>query len=231
MSISNLEAGGAPFDPAVIAQMANEFFAALPGRPAPPPGLGVASAPPATPPVEVGALPVAPAIPPSSAIGPPSEGEFRSLPATVSGATLRPPQAGLTPSALLGPYDFRPELIPDAGAMTLPGGGVASAPPVTPPVEAGALSAAPAVAPASTFAPPTEAELRSLPASLASPAPVSPGMPGTSGSSFYFLDYGSPPPEPVFPNADYDFHPDRLPDLGLVAGPYDPRVDRRDFPG
>ena len=125
MSISNYEAGGAPFDPAVIARLANELFAALPGRPAPPPGAGMASAPPATPPVEVGALPVAPAIPPSSAAGPLTEVEFRSLPATMSGATLRPPQAGLSPSAVLGPYDFRPELIPDEGFLTLPGGGIA----------------------------------------------------------------------------------------------------------
>lgn len=238
MSISNLEAGGGPFDPAVIAQMANEFFAALPGRPAPPPGFGVASAPPATPPVEVGALPVAPAIPPSSAIGPPTEGEFRSLPATVSGATVRPPQAGFTPSAVLGPYDFRPELIPDAGAMTLPGGGVASAPPVTPPVEMGALSAAPAVAPASAFAPPTEAELRSLPASLVSappqPSPVAPTPPAAPGSSFYFLDPAQSPlplTTPASPLGDYSFHPEMLPDLGITAGPYDPRIDRRDFPG
>jgi hypothetical protein len=233
MSISNHEVGGALLDPAVIAQMANELFAALPGRPAPPPGFGVASAPPATPPVEVGALPVAPAIPPSSAVGPPTEVEFRSLPATVSGATLRPPQAGLTPSALLGPYDFRPELIPNEGFMTLPG--VASAPPVTPPVEMGVLSAAPAMAPASAFAPPTEAELRALPASLASappqPSPVAPTPPAAPGSSFYFLDAAQfPPATPALPHGDYDFHPEMLPDLGITAGPYDPHVERRDFP-
>ncbi len=228
MSISNLEAGGAPFDPAVIAQMANEIFAALPGRPAPPPGFGVASAPPATPPVEVGALPVAPAIPPSSAVGPPTEVEFRSLPATVSGATLRPPQAGLTPSALLGPYDFRPELIPDAGAMTIPGGGATPAPPVTPPVEVGALSAAPAVAPTSPATPPTETELRALPASLAPPLPAASTA---TGSSFYFLDDAQfPPATPALPHGDYDFHPEMLPDLGIMAGPYDPQVERRDFP-
>ncbi|MFZ1642276.1 MAG: hypothetical protein WAV07_12780 [Candidatus Contendobacter sp.] len=229
MSISNHEAGGAPFDPAVIARLANELFAALPGRPTPPPGAGVASAPPATPPVEVGALPVAPAIPPSSAVGPPTEVEFRSLPSTVSGATVRPPQAGFTPSAVLGPYDFRPELIPDAGAMTVPGGGVTPTPPVTPPVEVGALSAAPAVAPTSPATPPTETELRALPASLAPPLPATPAAPG--GSSFYFLDDAQlPPATPALPHGDYDFHPEMLPDLGITAGPYDPHVERRDFP-
>jgi len=238
MSISNYEAGGAPFDPAVIARLANELFAALPGRPAPPPGAGMASAPPATPPVEVGALPVAPAIPPSSAAGPLTEVEFRSLPATMSGATLRPPQAGLSPSAVLGPYDFRPELIPDEGFLTLPGGGIAPAPPVTSPVEMGALSAAPAVAPASAVAPPTEAELRALPATLAGAtaqppqAALPPSAPVSPGSSLYFLDAAQPPPPaaPALPLGDYGFHPDMLPDLGITAGPYDPRMDRRDFP-
>ncbi|MFZ1326508.1 MAG: hypothetical protein WAT67_10925, partial [Candidatus Contendobacter sp.] len=100
-------------DPAVLADMANEFFAALPRHPSPPLGANLASAPPATPPVEVGALPLAPAVPPSSAVGPPGEIELRSLPATVSDFTLRPPQAGLTPSAFAGP-DFSSALHPDA---------------------------------------------------------------------------------------------------------------------
>lgn len=120
--------------------------------------------------------------------------------------------------------------------MTLPG--VASAPPVTPPVEMGVLSAAPAMAPGSAFAPPTEAELRALPASLASappqPSPVAPTPPAAPESSFYFLDAAqSPPPltTPASPLGDYSFHPEMLPDLGIMAGPYDPHVDRRDFPG
>ncbi len=261
MSISNFQAADAPFDPAVIARLANELFAALPGVPAPPPGAGIASAPPATPPVEVGALPVAPAIPPSSAVGPLTEVEFRSLPATVSGATLRPPQAGLTSSALLGPYEFRPELIPDEGAMTPPTG--SATPPVPPPVGMGALSAASAATPVAGMAPLTEAELRALPATLVSTQPGTPGSsyyfldqepsppaasaagelgsmpatpvstpPGMPGSSYYFLDQESPSlAEPVFPIENYGFHPDMLPDLGLTAGPYDPRLDRGGFPG
>jgi hypothetical protein len=238
MNTSNPEAGGAPFDPALIARLANDLFAALPGHAGPPPGVGVASAPPATPPVEVGALPVAPAVPPSSAVGNLTGAELRSAPATVSGATLRPPQAGLTPSAALGPYEFRPELIPAEGFLTLPGGGIASAPPVTPPVEMGALSAAPAVTPGSTVAPPTETELRALPATLAAdasaqpspPAPI-PSAPASPGTSYYFLDAAPPPPAaPAFPQGDYGFDPAMLPDLGLLAGPYDPRMERRNFP-
>ena len=239
MSISNPEAGGAPFDPALIGRLANELFAALPGHAGPPPGAGVASAPPATPPVEVGALPVAPAIPPSSAVGNLTGAELRSAPATVSGATIRPPQAGFTPSAALGPYEFRPELIPDAGALTVPGGGVATTPPATPPVEMGALSAAPATAPGSAVAPPTEAELRALPASLADtsaqlPQPASiPSAPASPGSSYYFLEAAQAPPPPAapaFPQGDYGFDPAMLPELGLLAGPYDPRTEQRNFP-
>lgn len=219
MSISN-EAGGAPFDPSVIARLANELFAALPGRSAPLPSVGAA-----TPPLEVATLPMAPAIPPSSAVGPPTEVEFRSLPATLSGTTLRPPQAGLTPSVLPGPYDFRPELIP-----SLPENGVAATPPVTPPVEVGALSAAPAPA----FAPPTEADLQALPATLApSPVASAPPVPVAPGSSFYFLDVAQSPPlstTSALPLGDYGFDPRMLPDLGITAGPYDPRSERGNFP-
>lgn len=232
MSISNPEAGGAPFDPALIGQLANELFAALPGHAGPPSGVGVASAPPATPPVEVGALLVAPAVPPSSAVGNLTGAELRSAPATVSGATIRPPQAGFTPSAALGPYEFRPELIPDEGALTVLGGGVAATPPATPPVEMGALSAAPAATPGSAVAPPTEAELRALPASLADTSAQAP-QPASPGSSYYFLEAVQAPPPPAAPaflQGDYGFDPAMLPDLGLLAGPYDPRAERRNFP-
>ncbi len=78
-------------------------------------------------------------------------------------AVLHRQSVGECDGRLLGPYDFRPELIPDAGFMTLPGGGVGSAPPVTPPVEMGVLSAAPTVAPGLTFAAPTDVRLNSRP--------------------------------------------------------------------
>ena len=209
MSISNPDAAGAPFDSTVIAQLANEFFAAWPGRTIPPAGAGIASAPPATPPVEVGALPAAPAIPPSSAVGPLGETELRSLPATASGATLRPPQAGFTPSTVLGPYEFRPELLPHQEAMTQPAVSAAA-----PPLEAGTASVASA---------PTEAELRTLPSTLNLATPTA------SGSSFYFLDQETaPPPATVLPTENERFHSDLLPDLGLLSGPYDTRVARPD---
>ena len=211
MSISNPDT--APFDPALIAQLANELFSAWPGRPIPPAGAGIASAPPATPPVEVGALPAASAVPPSSAVGPLTEAELRSLPATASGATPRPPQAGFTPSAVLGPYEFRPELTPHQEALPQPAASTA-APPATPPLESGTASAAPA---------PTEGELRALPATLNLAPPTAPG------SSFYFLDQETaPPPATVLPTENERFHSDLLPDLGLLSGPYDTRVARPD---
>jgi len=165
---------------------------------------------------------------------------LRSAPATVSGATIRPPQAGFTPSAALGPYEFRPELIPDEGALTVPAGGVVATPPATPPFEMGALSAAaPAAPPRSAVAPPTEAELRALPASLAeasaqAPQPESsPSALASPGSSYYFLEAAPAPSLPVasaFPHGDYGFDPAMLPELGLLAGPYDPRTEQRNFP-
>ena len=223
MSISN-EAGVPPFDPAVIARLAKELFTALPGRSVPLPSVGAA-----TPPLEAAALPMAPAIPPLSAVGPITEVEVRSLPATLSGATVRPPQAGLTPSAVLGPYDFRPELIPDPAVPPPPGGGVTLAPPVTPPVEVGALSTVPA------FALPTEADLQALPATLVQPPPVAstPSAAAVPGSSFYFLDAAQSSPlstTPDLPLGDYGFDPGMLPDLGITAGPYDPRSERGHFP-
>ena len=242
-------------NPMVIARMANEFFAAVPGSPAAPattlppapPATILASAPPATPPVEVGALPVASAIPPASAFIPPTEAEFRPLPATVTGATGLPlPAAAPAPDSPVGPYAFRPELVPGLLFASPPvsppsapsASAVASAPPATPPVELGALPATPAVPSASAFAPPAEANLRALPASLAGTTGLSPPVAVTepasasSGSSFYFLEgiQSTPYTALAFPLEPYGFDPTMLPDLGLTAGPYDPRITRRDFP-
>ena len=100
-------------------------------------------------------------------------------------------------------------------------------------------SAVPAVTPGSAVAPPTEAELRALPASLAdasaqAPRPASiPSAHASPGASYYFLDAAQAPPPPAapaFPHGDYGFDPAMLPELGLLAGPYDPRTERRNFP-
>ncbi len=242
-------------NPMVIARMANEFFSALPGSPAPPstalppaPPAGiVASAPPATPPVEVGSLPVASAIPPASALTPPTEAELRPLPATVTGATGLPlPVAAPDPAASLGPYEFRPEVAPGllfasppVSPPSAPSASVlASTPPATPPVEVGALPTAPTAPTTAAFAAPTEAELRALPTTLTGTTEMPPAAAATepasasSGSSFYFLEgiQSMPHTAPAFPFEPYGFDPAMLPDLSFVAGPYDPRISRRDFP-
>jgi hypothetical protein len=233
-------------NPMVIARMANEFFSALPGSPAPPstatpvmpPATIIASAPPATPPVEVGSLPVAPAIPPASALAPPTEAELRPLPATVKGATGLPvPVAAPDPAAPLGPYEFRPELVPGqlfasppVSPPSAPSASVLSSPPpATPPVEMGVLPAAPAAPTTTAFAAPTEAELRALPATLTSTTEVLPTATGVEpasaapGSSLYFLDMiqSTPHATPAFAFEPYGFDPAMLPDLSLVAGPYE----------
>jgi hypothetical protein len=111
-------------------------------------------------------------------------------------------------------------------------------PPATPPVEIGILPATPAAPSTTAFAAPTEAELRSLPTTLAGTTEVLPTAAGiepasaSSGSSFYFLEGipSTPHTAPAFPLEPYGFDPAMLPDLGLTAGPYDPRITRRDFP-
>jgi hypothetical protein len=241
-------------NPTVIARMANEFFSALPSSPAPPStalppapaATIIASAPPATPPVEVGALPVASAIPPASAFAPPTEAELRPLPATVKGATGLPLPAATESAAPLGPYEFRPELVPSLLFASPPVSppsapsvsAVASTPPATPPIESGTLPVTSAVPSTSAFASPTEAELRALPATLTGATELPPSAAVTepasasAGSSFYFLEavQSTPSTAPAFPLDPYGFDPAMLPDLALIAGPYDPRITRRDFP-
>ncbi|HQR52053.1 MAG TPA: family 2A encapsulin nanocompartment cargo protein cysteine desulfurase [Burkholderiales bacterium] len=64
-----------------------------------PPGLRLGSTAPATPGVEVGAVPAVGAIPPSSAIELPDEAALRALPGTLAGATGSTPQHGVSASA------------------------------------------------------------------------------------------------------------------------------------
>lgn len=238
MSISNAAAGGAPLDPALIAQLANEFFAALPGHAGPPAGGGLATAPPATPPVEVGALPSAAGVPPSSAVGNLSGSELRSAPATLSGAKLPLPQAGLSPGALPVPYEFRPTLIPAEAAPALPSAGAVPAAPAAASPEAGFPAPSPEV-PSPPGSIPTEAALRALPATLAEtdanrtvPADQASAGGAPAAASYYFLA-AAPASRPAagvaLPAGDHGFDPAMLPELALVAGPYDPRLGR-DFP-
>ncbi|MBA3996381.1 MAG: hypothetical protein C0466_04290 [Candidatus Accumulibacter sp.] len=170
------QAAGAP-DPGLIAQLANQLFAALPGS---------ASAPTPRQPSLSPALPVAPAV--ASPI--PLPAEPPALPASPPAPAAAPP-VGLAP----GPNDLRN----------------------VPSSLGGALSLVPAYAAAT-------------PSAASSPA----------GSGFYFLDDVSAVREAgrapfafgaisVLPEL-VEKHPNRTPDLGFAARPFDPRAIRNDFP-
>ena len=187
-----------PPDPAVIARLANEFFAALPWA-SPPAPTGGASSPPAIPQGEQRAGPDASAIPsspiaaagaaPSNPAAIPSQGAPGSPATAANGA--RPPFLNVAP-ALQAMSDFF------------------SLPAVPVPSEAPSAPASPTQ--------PTEAELRALPMSLgeaialaprsagAEPGSMEPGLPA------YFLDaragtgLNSPPAFP--PAGDFFSFPD-----------------------
>lgn len=154
-------------DPAVLARLASEFFAALPGQLAPPASGGV--------PVPVNPHPAGLSLPPG-AIGPstPSAVPFGAIP---PGANLLPhsPQsvanAGASAPALV-PHAQAPNGVPDLVLTAAPGydGRVGSHALGT--REATAASVPPVSAPG------------------AGAAPTSVGLP--AGPSFYFLDTGAP---------------------------------------
>jgi cysteine desulfurase/selenocysteine lyase len=77
---------------------------------------------------------------------------------------------------------------------------------------------------------PGEAELRSLPASLATPAGLSttPTLPHTPG--FYFLDRATPAATPMVPGAHDIGLGQGVSGLSTDARPFDPHAVRRDFP-
>jgi len=106
--------------------------------------------------------------------------------------------------------------------------------PVGPPLESGLASTASPAIPAAPGSAPTEAELRALPGTLAEHDPdrTSLTASGAPAVSYYFLDPAQAPRPssvPVVPAGDDGFDPAMLPELALVAGPYDPRLGR-DFP-
>jgi cysteine desulfurase/selenocysteine lyase len=194
MSTHNL---GLP-DPALLAQMANALFAALPGRPtvpgtaadaqALPPSSALATTPPVAPQGEFESLPVAPYVPPTSGFAPPSEVELRTAPASVASITSMPaPATASAPPEANLPYFLDPAQPGLPGVV--PGVGAATASRF----EAGAVPTLPS--PPAAIAQPTEPTLASLPAAsseavalsaapysfrpelLAAPLPVAPGAP------------------------------------------------------
>jgi len=180
-------------DPAVIAKLANEFFAALPGTVTP--ANAVVSSP-SSPPTESGAIPAAPrSIPdlpremfsfptvpnPPAASGvslqpspPPtgalSEADFRAIAASLSGATaLVPPSATDAPPAL-----------PGASASSVEaqkGGPWATSPQIPPAAEMYSFPGVPAAPLSPPTAPPSGLDLASVPSS----AVGAPSVPSSAG--------------------------------------------------
>ena len=226
-------------DPALIGQLANQFFSALPGQ------VPNAAGAPAT-----GVNPL-PSIP--TAASPTSEKELASLaaPAMTAPGGKQPmgnfyflDQAMMAPAAWPG--------VPVATAM----GAVPSAPSMP-------FGSSPISAPGPWSAPASEAQL----AQLAAPAMTTPGawsspdgnfaLTSIPGSTFYFVDdaraagaavpnAGAMPAAPMAttlpstasvaamptgaaPN-NFAFNPQLVPDLGLVGQPFDAASVRRDFP-
>jgi cysteine desulfurase / selenocysteine lyase len=161
-------------DPAVIARLANQFFAALPGNAPAPDNVGASVPAPAT----TGALPAASSLPPSSLAG------ITPLTPAIPTAPSSPAAPGsmaylFDRTSPLNAYPSLPSLneafsFPAApGAEPLPG-----------------IPGMPASAPG---APLTEADLSGIPASLGNVPGFVPGVaqvssPPAAGSSPYFLD-------------------------------------------
>jgi len=149
-------------DPAAIARLANEFFAALPGGASPAntasPSTNDAGSIPSAPPAAVPDFPRAmssfPAVPNAGAVsgapqpstGPLTEADFRAIAASLSGATAlvspsaaaAPPLPGVSSSSVEaqkgGPWATSPQLPPAAEMYAFPGvPAVPSTPPTSPP--------------------------------------------------------------------------------------------------
>ena len=237
-------------DPAVIARLANEFFAALPAQsPAafsPPGKLDLGAIPASAPPLgavpdlprevlsfpavpSVQSVPGAPELPSSPPFGPLNEADFRAIAASLAGATGLVPQ----PTAAA-----QPPGLPASSSHFLDGekGGPWAAAPVIPPAtEMYSLPGVPAVPSSPPTAPPSGADLVALPASPASAAAVSPGIPApptTAGSSATALDGSKTGPSrndpgvaaPTIPGATEMFSFPRVPGMSVPGGPQPPTV-------
>jgi cysteine desulfurase / selenocysteine lyase len=169
-------------DPAVIARLANEFFAALPGaamsaidlRAVPgtlPAAVPVAAAPdhpremfsiPGLP--NARSIPGGPQLPSSPPSGPLNEADFRAIAASLAGALPLVPQvsAAATPSAIpsspsageekVGPWAAAPQIPPAAEMYSFPGVPAMPTSPQTSPPSGADLAAIPSAAAAPTVA-------------------------------------------------------------------------------
>ena len=181
------------------------------------PGAAVGFGPSSASRLESGALPTTPS--PPAAFAQPAEPSLSSVPGGAAGL------ASIGGAPLLGPFAFRPELVPDTTPIPLGGGSSAPTPvpPVTLPQDAGALPPAVAVPPLAAAAPATEGG--GPRGSLGGPGlqPLA-GVP--AGQSFYFLEeagphYGSVTPDLNVESFDFD---NGLSNVETSAYPLDSRL-------
>jgi len=174
-------------DAALVAQLANALFGALPGRPtvpataadaqAAPPTAALPVAPPAGPEGEFASLPVAPYVSPTSGFSPPGDVDLRPAPASLaSTGGLAAPTAAATPPPESPPYFL------DPAQPGLPGTAVGLGPSSATRLEAGAMPTAPS--PPSAFAQPAEPNLRTLPATTDVAPALPSGVPASGPYSF-----------------------------------------------
>jgi cysteine desulfurase/selenocysteine lyase len=167
-------------DPAMLAKLANEFFAALPGSPLPEnaasvprnPAVGIPAAPGGTvpdPARQVFSFPAAPNTevprPPSaSPAAPLNEADFRAIIASLAGALPLAPQITTAAPPLAVP-------VSSSSVDTANGGPWAAAPQIPPAAEMYSFPGVPALPSSPTTAPPGGSDLAALPSAPAS-API-----------------------------------------------------------
>jgi cysteine desulfurase/selenocysteine lyase len=194
-------------DPAVIARLANEFFAALPGNAATPENVG-ASAPAR---VTAATLPAVPSFTSSSPVG---------VTALAPAIPNRPP----LPAAPGSLAYFLDHTSPLNASPSLPSLNEAFAFPDVPGAQL--LPDIPAMPASAPGAPLSEAELRAIPASLGNVPAFAPGVPAapsplTASSSAYFLDLERAAPlaaAPSFPDVAAMFSFPGVPGMQSIPG-------------
>ena len=192
-------------DPAVIARLANEFFAALPGSQAAPDNVGAS-------------------VPARATTGDvPAVSSFPGSPAGVTALTPTIPSIPESPAAPGSLAYFLDRTSPLNASPTFPSLNEAFAFQAVPGAQA--LPGIPGMPASEPAAPLTEADLRGIPASLGNVASFVPGIPALSslpaGPSAYFLDLDKVAPlavTPAFPDVAGLFSFPGVPGMQSVPG-------------